>query len=201
MGPAGACSDRIGRASRLIAIDGLFIRAWTRDGLLADLDADPRMTDILARVPAKFHLAGLGTSATRAVSTRDDAWPPHDGPVLQQGDPRQSRARAAEEDHRLQGDGEAARRSGSGAAGPLLRRFSFNPLLVMWVLPMIAERKGDPLAFVESTIRGDVGYDSPEWIEAFQTIADLRTSGALLAGRVRRITRRCSNSCCRERRR
>ena len=58
----------------------------------------------------------------------------------------------------------------------------FNPLLVMWVLPMIAERKGDPLAFVESTIRGDVGYDSPEWIEGFQTIADLKTSGTLLAG-------------------
>ena len=44
------------------------------------------------------------------------------------------------------------------------------------------ERSGDPLAFVESTIRGDVGYDSPEWIEAFQTIADLRTSGVLLEG-------------------
>ncbi|MEA2622628.1 MAG: raffinose/stachyose/melibiose transport system substrate-binding protein, partial [Chloroflexota bacterium] len=41
---------------------------------------------------------------------------------------------------------------------------------------------GDALEFVESTIRGDIGYDSPEWIEAFQTIADLRTSGALLAG-------------------
>ena len=59
---------------------------------------------------------------------------------------------------------------------------SFNPLLVMWLLPMIAERAGDPLAFVESTIRGEVGYDSPEWTEAFQTIADLRTSGVLLDG-------------------
>ena len=51
----------------------------------------------------------------------------------------------------------------------------------MWVLPMIAERVGDPLAFVESTIKGEVRYDSPEWIEAFQAIADLRTSGVLLA--------------------
>jgi ABC-type glycerol-3-phosphate transport system substrate-binding protein len=59
---------------------------------------------------------------------------------------------------------------------------SFNPLLVMWLLPMIAERTGDPLAFVESTIRGQVRYDSPEWIEAFQTIADLRISGVLLEG-------------------
>jgi ABC-type glycerol-3-phosphate transport system substrate-binding protein len=47
---------------------------------------------------------------------------------------------------------------------------------------MIAERTGDPLAFVENTIRGQVRYDSPEWIEAFQTIADLRTSGVLLEG-------------------
>jgi ABC-type glycerol-3-phosphate transport system substrate-binding protein len=59
---------------------------------------------------------------------------------------------------------------------------SFNPLLVMWLLPMIAERAGDPVAFVESTIRGDVRYDSPEWIEAFQIIADLRSSGVLLDG-------------------
>ncbi len=59
---------------------------------------------------------------------------------------------------------------------------SFNTLLITWVLPMIAERTGDPLGFVESTIRGEVGYDSPEWTEAFQTIADLRTSGVLLAG-------------------
>ncbi len=58
----------------------------------------------------------------------------------------------------------------------------FNPLLVIWLLPMIAERTGDPLAFVERTIRGEVGYDSPEWIEAFQIIADLRTSGVLLDG-------------------
>ena len=41
---------------------------------------------------------------------------------------------------------------------------------------------GDPLEFAERTVRGEVGYDSPEWIEAFQTIADLRTSGVLLEG-------------------
>jgi arabinogalactan oligomer / maltooligosaccharide transport system substrate-binding protein len=47
---------------------------------------------------------------------------------------------------------------------------------------MIAERSGDPLEFVESTIKGQVRYDSPQWIEAFQIIADLSTSGVLLAG-------------------
>jgi ABC-type glycerol-3-phosphate transport system substrate-binding protein len=52
----------------------------------------------------------------------------------------------------------------------------------MWLLPMIAERTGDPLGFVESTIRGEVGYDSPEWIEAFETISGLRSSDVLLDG-------------------
>ena len=37
-------------------------------------------------------------------------------------------------------------------------------------------------AFVERTIKGQVGYDSAEWIEAFQVIADLRSSGVLLDG-------------------
>jgi len=59
---------------------------------------------------------------------------------------------------------------------------SFNSLLVTWLLPMIAGRAGDPVAFVERTIKGQVGYDSPEWIEAFETIADFRTSGVLLEG-------------------
>jgi ABC-type glycerol-3-phosphate transport system substrate-binding protein len=59
---------------------------------------------------------------------------------------------------------------------------SFNPLLVMWLLPIIAGRSGHPLAFVESTIRGEVGYDSPEWIATFEAIADLGTSGILLEG-------------------
>jgi len=47
---------------------------------------------------------------------------------------------------------------------------------------MIAGRTGDPLDFVDRTIRGQVPYDSPEWTEAFQTLADLRTSGVLLDG-------------------
>ncbi len=68
----------------------------------------------------------------------------------------------------------------------------FNPLLVMWLLPMIAERTGDPIAFVESTIKGEVHYDSPEWVEAFRLIADLRESGSSWMGPAPRITRPCS---------
>jgi ABC-type glycerol-3-phosphate transport system substrate-binding protein len=184
--------DRLARASiasgepvGLIAIDGLFIRAWTRDGLLADLDADPKLADILARVPAKFHLGGLGglgKSGTRAfplAMTRG----------LQTTGLYYNKAildKAGLEAPKKIADFKAmVKPLASLGAAPLVHCSGdafFNPLLVMWVLPMIAERNGDPLAFVESTIRGDVRYDSPEWLEAFQTIADLRTSGALLAG-------------------
>src|SRR5204863_818738 len=65
--------DRLSRAALesgepvgLVMLDGLFIRAWTRDGLLADLGADPALTDILARVPKQFHLGGIGETTTRA---------------------------------------------------------------------------------------------------------------------------------------
>jgi ABC-type glycerol-3-phosphate transport system substrate-binding protein len=58
----------------------------------------------------------------------------------------------------------------------------FNQILVTWLLPMIAERGGDPLVFAERTVRGELRYDGPEWIETFATIADLRTFDVLLEG-------------------
>jgi len=45
------------------------------------------------------------------------------------------------------------------------------------------ERSGaDATTFADATVKGEHGYDSPEWIEAFTTIADLRKSGVLLNG-------------------
>ena len=76
----------------------------------------------------------------------------------------------------------------------------FNPLLVMWLLPLIAGRTGEPLAFVEATVKGRVGYDSPAWVEAFQAIADLRTSGSCSRVPRRRTTPPCSSCSCRARR-
>ncbi len=181
--------DRLARASiasgepvGLLMIDGLFIRAWTRDGLLADLGADPKLTATLARVPPKFHLGGLRETTTRAfplAMTRG----------LQTTGLFYNKAildKAGLEPPKRIADFQAmVEPLAALGAAPLVHCSGdafFNPLLVMWVLPMIAERGGDPLAFVESTVKGDVGYDSPEWIEAFQTIAGLATSGVLLAG-------------------
>jgi ABC-type glycerol-3-phosphate transport system substrate-binding protein len=62
----------------LVMLDGLFVRAWTRDGLLADLGSDPRLAEVLARVPDRFHLGGLGGDHP-GVPARADEGRPDDG--------------------------------------------------------------------------------------------------------------------------
>ena len=59
--------DRLARAAlaagepiEFVVINGQQVRGWVRDGLLADLGADPKMAAVLARVPAQFHLGGSG---------------------------------------------------------------------------------------------------------------------------------------------
>jgi len=182
--------DRLARAALesgepvgLIMLDGLFVRAWARDGLLADLGADVRMADVLARVPKPFQLAGLGEATTRAFPLALTRGVQTTGLYYNKA----LLDRAGLQVPRTIADlKQAVKPLAALGAAPLVHCAGdapFDPLLVMWLLPMIAERAGaDPLEFVESTIRGDVRYDSPEWIEAFQTIADLRTSGVLLAG-------------------
>ncbi len=166
----------------LVGLDGLFVRAWTRDGLLADLGADPRMSAILARVPAHYKLAGLGESTTRAFPLALTRGVQTTGLYYNKAllDKAGLQVPTTIADFKTM----VGPLSALGAA-PLVHcsgDVSFNPLLVMWILPMIAERTGDPLEFVERTIKGEIRYDSPEWTEAFQTIADLRTSGVLLDG-------------------
>jgi arabinogalactan oligomer/maltooligosaccharide transport system substrate-binding protein len=181
--------DRLARAALesgepvgLVMLDGMFVRAWARDGLLADLGADPGMADVLARVPAQFHLGGPGEATARA-------FPLALGRGVQTTGMYYNKAlldRAGLEAPRTIADLKAmVKPLAALGAAPLTfcsGEISFNSLLVTWLLPMIAGRSGDPVAFVESTIRGEVRYDSPELIEAFQTIVDLRTSGVLLEG-------------------
>ncbi len=181
--------DRLARAALesgepvgLVMLDGLFVRAWARDGLLADLGADPRMADVLARVPDSFHLAGLGETSARAFPLALTRGVQTTGLYYNKALLDQ----VGVEPPKTIADLEAMVKPMTAlGAAPLVHcsgDASFNPLLVMWVLPNIAERGGDPVEFVESTIRGEIGYDSPEWTEAFQTIADLRASGVLLEG-------------------
>jgi len=166
----------------LVMIDGLFVRAWVRDGLLADLGADPGMAAVLARVPEQFHLAGPGETTTRAFPLALSQGVQTTGMYYNKA----MLDRAGLGPPRTIADLKAmVKPLAALGAAPLTfcsGEISFNSMLVTWVLPMIAGRAGDPLPFVERTIKGEVGYDSPEWIEAFATIADLRTSGALLEG-------------------
>jgi arabinogalactan oligomer/maltooligosaccharide transport system substrate-binding protein len=166
----------------LVMIDGLFVRAWTRDGLLADLGNDPRMATVLDRVPANVHLAGLAETTTRAFPLAMSRGVQATGLYYNKA----LLDRAGLQVPKTIADLKTmVKPLAALGVAPLVHPCAdapFNPLLIMWLLPMIAERAGDPLGFVERTIKGDVGYDSPEWIEAFQTIADLRSSGVLLAG-------------------
>ena len=181
--------DRLARAALasgepvgLVVLDGLFVRAWARDGLLADLGTDPRMAEVLARVPERFHLAGLGETGARAFPLALSRGVQTTGLYYNKA----LLDRSGVEPPRTIADLKAmVKPLAALGAAPLVHcsgDASFNPLLVMWVLPMIAERGGDPVAFVEGTISGETRYDAPEWIEAFQVIADLRTSGVLLEG-------------------
>ena len=185
----GSDWDRLARATMesgepvgLVMIDGLFVRAWVRDGLLADLGADPGLADVLARVPASFQLGGVGEATARAFPLALSRGVHTTGlyynkALLDKGDLEPPRTIAD-----LKAMVEPLSAIGVAPLVHCSGDVSFNSLLVTWVLPMIAGRAREPLEFVESTIRGEVRYDGPEWLEAFQTIADLRTSGVLLEG-------------------
>jgi arabinogalactan oligomer / maltooligosaccharide transport system substrate-binding protein len=181
--------DRLARAAvesgepvGLVILDGLFIRAWARDGLLADLGSDPRLADVLARVPDRFHLGGVGETATRAFPLALSKGVQTTGLYYNKALLDQAGLEPPKTIADLKAMVKPLAELGAAPLVHCCGDVPFNPLLVMWLLPMIAERASDPVAFVESTIRGEVPYDSAEWIEAFQIIADLRSTGVLLEG-------------------
>ena len=167
----------------LVVIDGQQVRGWLRDGLLADLGADPGVAAVLARVPDQYHhLSGPGEATTRAFPLALTGGVHTTGIYYNKAllDAASLGPPTSIADLKAMVKPLAA----LGAA-PLVHCSGdvfFNQILMTWVLPMIAERTRDPLAFAESTVRGDIAYDSPEWLEAFETIADLRSSGVLLEG-------------------
>ncbi len=181
--------DRLARATvtsgepvGLIQIDGQQVRGWVRDGLLADLGADPGMAAVLARVPDRFHLTGPGEDTTRAFPLALTRGVHTTGIYYNKA----LLDRASLEPPKSIADLKAmVKPLAALGVAPLVHCSGdvfFNQILMTWVLPMIAERTRDPLAFAESTVRGDIAYDSAEWLEAFSTIADLRSSGVLLEG-------------------
>ena len=165
-----------------VTINGQQVRGWVRDGLLADLGGDPEMSAVLDRVPEQYHLTGPGEDTVRAFPLAITGGVHTTGVYFNKA----LLDAAGLEPPRTFTDLRAAVEplSAVGAA-PLVHCSGdvvFNQMLITWVLPMIAERSGDPIQFAESTIRGETTYDSPEWIEAFEIIADMTTSGVMLEG-------------------
>ncbi len=182
--------DRIARATiaggepvDFVVINGQYVRAWARDGLLANLNERPGLESLLKRVPKPFHLTGPSETATRAFGLAIGGGVFVTALMYNKAlfDQAGVKPPATIDDFKAMVDplgkiGVAPTVFPGGESSAL-------PLLVMWLLPMIAERNGtDPLTFVEDTQKGTIRYDSPEWVEMFQIIDDLRSSGVLLAG-------------------
>lgn len=187
---AGPEWDRLARALLssgepvdLVMINGQQVRAWARDGLLADLSADPELEPVLARVPERFEISGPGETARRAVPMAAARGLQitglyYNGALLQEADVAVPTTIAD-----LEAMVEPLARLGASPLVHCAGDAFFNQILITWVLPMIVERAGgDPLAFADRSVKGEIHYDSPEWIEALATIANLRERGVILEG-------------------
>ena len=181
--------DRAARATvasgepiSFVTINGQQVRGWVRDGLLADLGADLELSTVLARIPEQYHLTGPGEDAVRAVPLALTGGVHTTGLYYN----RALLDRADIDVPKTWADLQAAVAPLAAVdAAPLVHCSGdvfFNQMLVTWVLPMVAGRNRDPIEFAERTVAGEIGYDSPEWIEALQIIADLRRSGILMEG-------------------
>jgi ABC-type glycerol-3-phosphate transport system substrate-binding protein len=172
-----------GEAVDLTIIDGQQLRSWARDGLLSDLSADPHLADVLARVPAKFQIGGPGESATRAFPLAMTRGVHTTGLYYNKALLDEAGLAVPRTIADLEAMVEPLAALGAAPLVHCSGDVFFNQILLTWVLPMVAERSGaDPEGFADSTVKGDIGYDSPEWIEAFSTIAALRTSRVMLEG-------------------
>jgi ABC-type glycerol-3-phosphate transport system substrate-binding protein len=181
--------DRLARAAMasgdpidLIMINGQQVGGWERDGLLADLSPFPELADVLARVPEQFHFGGVGQSTTRvfplAVTLGIDTTGLYFNKALLDKAgiaPPSTIADLKASVAPLSKIGVASLVHNSGDA-------PFNQILLTWILPQIAERTTDPIEFATSTVKGQIRYDGPEWVEAFNTIDDLRSSGVFMKG-------------------
>jgi ABC-type glycerol-3-phosphate transport system substrate-binding protein len=123
----------------LLNINGLFIRAWVRDNLLADLSTHSQLNGSFRNVEPSF-----------LAAQSDDPRHPFAVPVIHASPVHPA--------------GEA----------------SWNPLLVMWIQPMLVNNQ--PMEFTQKALPGDGKYNGPEWIKTFETIANLSRDGVLAPG-------------------
>jgi ABC-type glycerol-3-phosphate transport system substrate-binding protein len=186
--PAGGDWDQQARVSvqsgediDLLVINGQFVRAWVRDGLLAPLSNFSALEDVVGRIepsvlaaaavddenyalPLALHMGVHATVFYHNRSLLDEAGlqPPN---TLDDLRDMVEPLREFEASPMVHPSGDPF----------------YNPLLVMWILPQVVSPE-DPIQFVDETLRGNVAYDSDQWVEAFDLIARLSTEGVLLPG-------------------
>ncbi len=182
--------DRLARAllaSRepvaLTMINGQQVGGWVRDGLLADLSADPELRVVLDRVPDRFQIGGPGETVTRAFPLAVTGGVQTTGLYFNKALLEAAELATPTSISDLRAMVAPLRALGAAPLVHCSGDVFFNQILLTWILPMVVERAGtDPAAFATATVKGEVGYDSPEWVEALETILDLRRSGVLLDG-------------------
>ncbi|MBV9323586.1 MAG: extracellular solute-binding protein [Chloroflexi bacterium] len=186
--PSNIQWDRVARTTilsgeqvDLVNINGQFIRAWVRDGLLNDLSRDAQLTPAFGNVDPSFLSAqsddakhSFALPITHASPVHVTAFFYNKGLLDKAGlqapktlDDMQAMVQP------LKSVGAVPFVHPSGDVG-------WNPLLVCWIQPMLVNNQ--PMEFTLRTLKGEVNYNGPEWIRTFETIANLTKNGVLGAG-------------------
>ena len=165
----------------LLNINGLFIRAWVRDNLLDDLSTHSQLTASFGNVDQSF-----------LAAQSDDPRHPFALPVIHASPVHVTALfynkalldKTGLQPPRTLADMKAMVQPLKAiGAVPLVHpvgEVSWNPLLVMWIQPMLVNNQ--PMEFTQKALQGDVKYNGPEWIKTFETIASLTRDGVLAPG-------------------
>jgi raffinose/stachyose/melibiose transport system permease protein len=186
--PSNIQWDRVARTTLLsgeqvdlVNINGQFIRAWVRDGLLDDLSAHGQLQAAFASVDPSFLAAQSDDAKDSFALPLTHASPAHvtaffynktllDKAGLQAPKTLDEMRAMVQPLKQL---GAVPMVHPSGDVG-------WNPLLVCWIQPMLVNNQ--PMDFTLRTLKGEVNYTAPEWIRTFEIIANLTREGVLGAG-------------------
>ena len=133
--PSNIQWDRVARTTvsageqvDLVNINGQFIRAWVRDGLLDDLSAHAQLAPAFGNVDPSF-LAAQSDDPRASIRPAPHARQPgpRDRVLLQQGAARQGRTPATQDPRRHEGHGPAAQSNGRRATGAPVGRRRVEP--------------------------------------------------------------------------
>jgi raffinose/stachyose/melibiose transport system substrate-binding protein len=186
--PSNIQWDRVARTTLLsgeqvdvVNINGQFIRAWVRDGLLADLSTHAELEKAFSNVDSSFLAAQSDDPKHPFALPLIHASPVHVTALFYN---KTLLDRAGLQPPNTLDDMKAmVQPLKSLGAVPMVHPsgdVGWNPLLVCWIQPMLVNNQ--PMEFTLRTLKGEVNYNGPEWIKTFETIANLTKDGVLGAG-------------------